>query len=79
MHWDFNVILGKQKTLGAIHILLWFELWIAPGIVCFPWGIQKTPSGISTGVYYFPTIIKAPNNRIFISHGLLRGFQRADE
>ena len=71
MHWDFNVILGKQKTPGAIHILLWFELWIAQRVFCFPWGKQKTPGGISLGVFYFPRIIKTPNNRIY--YGIFRG------
>ena len=27
---------GKQKTPSAIHIILWFKLWIAPGVFCFP-------------------------------------------
>ena len=47
---------GKQKTPSAIHIILWFKLWIAPGVFCFPWGKQKTPSGISPGVFCFPRI-----------------------
>ena len=49
MHWDFNVILGKRKTPGAIHGLNQSKLWIAPG------------------VFYFPRIIKTPNNKILIS------------
>ena len=51
------MILGKEKTLGDIP----------PGVFCFPEEKQKTPSGILTGVFYFPRIIKTPNNKIFIS------------
>ena len=47
---------GKQKTPSAVHIILWFKLWIAPGVFCFPWGKQKTPGGISPGVFCFPRI-----------------------
>ena len=47
----------NKKTPGAIHILLWFKLWIAPGVFCFPWGKQKTPGGISPRVFCFPRII----------------------
>ena len=45
-----------KKTLGAIHILHWFKLWIASGVFCFPWVKEKTPSGISPGVFCFPRI-----------------------
>ena len=32
-----------------------------------PWGKKKTPSCISPGAFYFPRIIKTPNNKILIS------------
>ena len=76
MHWDFNVILGKQKTPGAIHNLNQSTIWIALGVFCFPWGKQKTPGGISPGVFCFPRIIKTPNNRIFISVWVINGKMR---
>ena len=58
---------GKQKTPSAIHNSNQSKIWIALGVFYFPWGKQKTPGGISSGAFYFPRIIKTPNNRIFIS------------
>ena len=46
----------KAKTPGAIHISLSYIIRIATGDFCFPWGKQKTPGGISLGVFCFPTI-----------------------
>ena len=55
MHWDFNVTMGKQKTPGATLNLNKCEIWIPPEVFYFPWGKQKNPSGISTGVFFiFP-------------------------
>ena len=33
---SFLLTWGKQKTPGSIHTILWFKLWIAPGVFCFP-------------------------------------------
>ena len=76
VYWDFNVILGKQKTPGDIP----------PGVFCFPQGKQKTPSAvqnlnqskiwIALGVFYFPRIIKTPDNRILSPRGLLMKIRR---
>ena len=56
VHWDFIVILRKQKTPGAIHNLNQSIIWISLGVFCFPWGKQKTPGGVSPGVFCFPRI-----------------------
>ena len=47
---------GKIKTLRDIHTLRWFELLIAPGVFCFPWGKQKTPGCVSPGFFCFPNL-----------------------
>ena len=54
------MILGKLRTPGDIP----------PGVFCYSyftliWTMNS--GGISLGVFYFPRIIKTPNNRIFIS------------
>ena len=53
VRWDFNVILGKQKTPSAIHNLSQNKIWIASGDFCFPWGKQKTLGGIIPRVVLF--------------------------
>ena len=66
MHWGFNVILGKQKTPSDINLRVFY----------FNQGNQKIPGAIHNlnqskiwiepEVFYFPRIIKTPNNKIFI-------------